>query len=80
MPVTQSTPGGEPENEEDLPEQEILTKTRVMLAELPITPEDIQAAILELATQIQLEEQQKLAMSTQFVDPQALATMQQVQV
>ena len=56
MPVTQSTPGGEPDNEEDLPEQEIMTKTRVMLAELPVTPEDIQAAILELATQIQIEE------------------------
>ena len=79
MPVTQSTPGGEPDNEDDLPEREILTKTRVMLTELPITPDDIQAAILELATQIQVEEQQKMAaMTTQMIDPQALAQMQQV--
>ena len=78
MPVTQSTPGSQPDKEEEPPEKEILTKTRVMLADLPVTPEDIQAAILELATHIQLEEQQKLAMSAQFVDPQALATMQQV--
>ena len=50
MAVTQSTPGGDGENEEDMPEQEIKTKTRCMLAELPVTMDDIQNAILELAT------------------------------
>ena len=58
MPVTQSTPGGDAENDDpDMPEQEIKTKTGVMLAELPVSLDDIQNAILELATQINLEEQ-----------------------
>lgn len=68
MAVTQSTPGGEGENDEDMPEQEIKTKTRCMLAELPVTMDDIQNAILELATQITAEEQQKMTMSAPF-DP-----------
>ena len=68
MPMTQSTPGGDGDIEDDMPEQEIKTVTRVMLADLPVSVDDIQNAILELATQINVEEQQKMTMGTPF-DP-----------
>ena len=76
MPMTQSTPGGDGENDDDTPEQEIKTKTRVILADLPVSVNDIQNAILELATQINMEEQQKMTMGAPF-DPQTLVQMQQ---
>ena len=50
-----------------------------MLADLPLTAEDIEGAILELAAQINLEEQQKMTMNAQLADQQALVQMQQVQ-
>ena len=46
MPMTQSTPGGDGDIEDDMPEQEIKTVTRVMLADLPVSVDDIQNAIL----------------------------------
>ena len=77
MPMTQSTPGGDGDNDDDTPEQEIKTKTRVMLADLPVSVNDIQNAILELATTINLEEQQKMTTMGAPFDPQTLAQMQQ---
>ena len=64
-----STPGGDNEIDEqllgDLPEPEIVTKTRVKLKELPLTVVDIQNAIFELATQINLEDQNQMKMNAQ---------------
>ena len=78
MPMTQSTPGGDGDNDDDTLEQEIKTKTRVMLADLPVSVNDIQNAILELATTINLEEQQKMTtMGAPPFDPQTLVQMQQ---
>ena len=56
---SESTSDGEIENDHCTPEEMIKTKTRVMLADLPVSMNDIQNAILDLATQINLDNQQK---------------------
>ena len=58
---TQQTAGGDPENDDvngklDLSE-EIITISQVQITDLPISFEEIQQAVFDLAAQIKLEQQ-----------------------
>ena len=65
MATTQGTGPADQENEDqmieggDMPDQEIVTRTKVQLNELPLTLEEIQTMVFELATQIRVEEHEK---------------------
>ena len=66
MATTQGTGPIDQENEDqmidmggDAPDAEIVTRTNVQLTELPLSLEEIQTMVFELATSIRVEEQEQ---------------------